>query len=125
MLKEGIMLTEEKIVEERETAKNIGSGTVEVYSTPMMIAFMENTALRLVQSELAEGEATVGTSVNITHLKANAVGDKVKCTAVLEKIEGKKLSFFVKVTYNNEIIGEGTHDRFIINEKKFMEKVKR
>ncbi|MGF6907318.1 thioesterase family protein [Fusobacterium sp. PH5-44] len=125
MLKEGMILTEDKVVEEKETAKNIGSGNVEVYSTPMMIAFMENTALKLVQNELADGEATVGTAVNITHLKANAVGDKVKCTAILEKIEGKKLSFLVKVTYNDEVIGEGTHERFIINEKKFMEKVKR
>jgi len=125
MLKEGMTLVEEKIVEEKETAKNIGSGNVDVYSTPMMIALMENTALKLAQKELEEGLATVGITVNIKHLKANAIGDKVTCTATLEKIDGKKLSFYVKVTHEDELIGEGTHDRFIIDEKKFMEKVKR
>ena len=91
MLKEGMSLTLEKIVSENETAAKIASGALNVFATPILIAFMENASFELVQKELPTGETTVGTSVNIKHLKANLIGDKIKCVSVLEKIDGKKL----------------------------------
>ena len=84
---------------------------------------MENTAFQLVQKELEEGDTTVGISVNIKHLKPNLVGDELKCEAVLKEIDGKKLLFDVKVTHNEDIVGEGEHTRFIVNEEKFMSKI--
>ena len=78
----------------------------------------------MVQKELPTGETTVGTSVNIKHLKANLIGDKIKCVSVLEKIDGKKLEFSVKVYHGDTLVGEGTHGRFIVNEEKFLNKLK-
>ncbi len=123
MLKEGMQLIQSKVVNESETAAKVASGALEVFSTPMLIAFMENTAFNLAQKELAEGDTTVGISVNIKHLKANLIGDKLSCIATLEKIDGKKLDFSVKVLHGETVVGEGEHSRFIVNEKKFLEKL--
>lgn len=125
MLKEGLIFIQDKIVSDNETAAVLGSGGVDVFSTPMLIAFMENTAYKLVQEHLEAGDSTVGTSVNINHLKANLVGDKVTCTATLTKIDKKRLDFSVVVTYENDIVGEGTHSRFIVNLEKFLSKLKK
>ncbi len=123
-MREGMELVLEKTVRSEETAAKVASGALDVFSTPMLIAFMENTAFNLVQKELGEGETTVGISVNIKHLKANLVGDNIKCQAVLTKIDGKKLFFQVKATYNDDVVGEGEHIRYIVNEKKFIEKIR-
>ena len=123
MLKEGMQLIQSKVVNESETAAKVASGALEVFSTPMLIAFMENTAFNLAQKELAEGDTTVGISVNIKHLKVNLIGDKLSCIATLEKIDGKKLDFSVKVLHGETVVGEGEHSRFIVNEKKFLEKL--
>ncbi|MGY0394592.1 thioesterase family protein [Fusobacterium sp.] len=125
MLKEGMTLTQQKVVNESETAAKVASGALEVFSTPMLIAFMENTAFNLAQKELGEGETTVGISVNIKHMKANLVGDEVVCTATLEKVDGKRLDFSVKVLHGETLVGEGEHSRFIINEEKFLAKLKK
>ena len=85
---------------------------------------MENTSFELVQKELPAGETTVGISVNIKHLKANLVGDKIRCISILEKIDGKKLEFSVKVYHKDTLVGEGKHERFIVNEEKFLNKLK-
>jgi fluoroacetyl-CoA thioesterase len=120
LLKEGMEFTIEKTVEPIEAACQIGSGGLEVFATPHMIALMERTAYRAVQSELPEGETTVGTEVNIKHLKATAIGKGVKCIAKLVKVDGRKLDFEVVVFEGEDKIGEGTHQRFIINSEKFM-----
>lgn len=124
-LKEGIYFEQEKIVLESETANKVGSGGLEVFSTPMLIAFMENTAYKLVQSSLDEGKSTVGIAINIEHLKANLIGDKLVCNAKLEKIDGKKLTFDISVKYEEQIVGKGTHTRYIIDSDRFMEKLKK
>lgn len=125
MLKEGLSLTQKKIVRADETAAKVASGALEVFSTPMLIAFMENTAFNLVQNKLIAGDTTVGISVNIKHLKANLVGDELTCTATLKKIEGKRLDFSVEVHCGEIIVGEGEHSRFIVNEEKFLRKLQK
>lgn len=125
MLKEGMEFTLEKIVTENETAAKVASGALEVFSTPMLIAFMENTAFSLAQKELSTEETTVGISVNIKHLKANLIGDKLFCTATLTKVDGKKLGFSIKVFFNDILVGEGEHFRYIVNTNKFIENLKR
>lgn len=124
MLKEGMALVLEKIVNENETASKIASGALEVFSTPMMIAFMENTAFELAQKQLSPELTTVGTSVNIRHLKANLVGDRLECEATLVKVDGKKLGFHVKVTHDGAVVGEGEHNRYIVNTAEFLSKLK-
>lgn len=125
MLKEGMELKIKKTITSEETAVAVGSGGLEVFSTPMMIALMENAAYTQAQKELGAGETTVGIAVDIKHMKANLVGDEVVGRAILEKIEGKKLYYTVEVSYEDEIIGRGNHIRYIVDEKKFIEGIKR
>lgn len=125
MLKEGISLVQEKIVSAEETAAKIASGALEVFSTPMLVAFMENTAFNLIQPQLPEGDTTVGISLNIRHLKANLIGDKLKCIATLDFIDNKKLKFTVQVFHNDILVGDGEHFRYIVNTAKFLENIKK
>ncbi len=104
------------------TAKKYGSGGVEVYATPAMVGLMEGTCLAAVDPHLPEGMATVGTDLNIKHLAATPVGMKVRATAELTEIAGKRLTFAVKAFDDRELIGEGTHERYIIDLNKFLQK---
>lgn len=106
------------------TAAAVGSGGITVFSTPMMVALMENAALRAVQPYLAEGESTVGTIVNIKHLAATPVGMKVRAVARLEAVEGRRLVFTVEAFDDKEKIGEGAHERYVIGVERFLERVR-
>ncbi len=123
MLETGMKCILEKRVEEFEVASSIGSGGLDVFSTPHLIAFMERAAYNCVQSELPLGDTTVGIEVNIKHLKATAIGKNIKSVAELVNIDGKKLDFVVTVYEGEEKIGEGNHSRFIVNGEKFMSKL--
>jgi predicted thioesterase len=122
MLTVGIKGKQELIVTEDKTAKTYGSGTLEVFGTPAMIAFMENTALKSVAEYIGEGNGTVGTKLNVNHVAATPVGMKVVCETELVKVEGRALTFEVKAYDECGLIGEGTHERFIIMEEKFQAK---
>lgn len=125
MLKVGMTYEIDKKITENDTAAKVASGAVEVFATPLMIALMENTCFSLVQENLEDGYTTVGTTVNIRHLKASPVGSIVKCIAELTEIDGKKLNFIVKVFENDVLVGDGTHGRYIVNQKKFIENIKK
>ena len=112
---------EEKVCEEN-TAKSIGSGMLPVFATPAMAALMEKTAQQSVAQYLGEGEGTVGISLNIRHLAATPIGMTVSCESELIEIDRKKLVFSLKVTDGKDVIGDGTHERFIINNERFMAK---
>ncbi len=122
MLKEGMTGKHEIVVTEEMTAKHAGSGTLEVFATPAMIALMEQTAWKSVADELEEGCATVGTALNIRHTAATPVGMKVTCETKLLQVQGRVLTFEVKAYDACGLIGEGTHERVIIQEKRFQEK---
>lgn len=111
------------VVTEANTAAAVGSGGITVFSTPMMIALMENAALRAVQPHLNEGESTVGTVVNIKHLAATPLGMSVRAVARLDVVDGRRLLFTVEAFDAKEKIGEGTHERFVIGVEKFLLKV--
>ncbi|WIG57615.1 MAG: dihydrolipoamide acyltransferase [Ktedonobacterales bacterium] len=99
------------VVGEEQTAMAFGAGGVRVFGTPVMIGLMENAAWRMVQPELAEGETTVGTLVNVRHLAATPVGDTVIATAELVEVDGRRLVFHVTARDSRQLIGEGTHER--------------
>ena len=122
MLEVGLTLEQSLIVTEQLTASNLGSGALPVYGTPYMIAFMEGTSRKCVQPYLEEGCGTVGTMVNIKHLAASPIGMKITCRATLIEVDRRRLLFEVKAYDDDGLIGEGTHERFIINNDKFMEK---
>ena len=122
MLKEGVKGTQEIMVTEENTAKVMGSGALDVFATPAMIALMEKTAWTSVADELDEGCGTVGISLNVAHSAPTPLGMKVTCESELTGIDGRKLTFHVKAYDEKGVIGEGTHERFIIQNEKFQKK---
>lgn len=123
ILKPGITNNLEKTVLPADSAKVYGSGAVDVFSTPAMIAFMEKTAHESVQDILPEGYTTVGTEVNIKHLKATRIGKLVTCQSKLVEVDGWNLIFEVHAMDGKELIGTGMHSRFIVEKKRFFEKL--
>ena len=123
MVQIGIEGRQEIIVSEEITAKHIGSGTVLVLSTPMMIALMERTCRMSVKPYLEDGQETVGTHVNVSHESAVGVGEKVWCESEVAEVDRRKICFNVAVFSEKGIVGRGTHERFIIDEKRFGEKI--
>ena len=122
-LKIGDKFTSDLVVEEKHTAAAFGSGNILVFSTPMMIGLMENAALNCAQKGLDSIYSTVGTFLNVKHIAATPVGQKVTATAELIEIDDKKLLFKVEAFDEVEKIGEGTHGRYIIHAERFLEKV--
>jgi predicted thioesterase len=122
-LKIGDRYKSELVVEEKHTAAAFGSGNILVFSTPMMIGLMENAALMCAEHGLDEGYSTVGTSVEIKHMAATPVGQKVYAVAELIEIKDKSLTFKVEAYDEVEKIGEGLHVRYIIHAERFLKKV--
>ncbi len=105
------------------TASAVGSGGVEVFSTPSMILLFEQVARDAVQEHLPQGYTTVGTKVDVKHLSAVPVGEKVTISAIVDSVEGRKLIFRVEASDRLGPVGKGTHERLIVHLAKFMEKV--
>lgn len=122
MLTIGIKNKETITVTEENTAKKLGSGLLPVFATPAMVALMESTASNSVLAELAENEGTVGISLNVKHISATPVGMSVYCISELVEIDKKRLVFEVEAYDETGLIGQGTHERFIIDNEKFMAK---
>lgn len=121
----GLSFEASQIVSANDTASKYGSGLVEVFATPAMVALMENASLNVVLPYLPTGYNTVGVDVSVSHVKATPVGQTVKCVATLVKVDGRKLDFEVVATDEDGLIGKGTHSRFIIDTEKFMAKLKK
>lgn len=118
-LKPGLKGTTEILVGTRDTAPHVGSGKIKVLATPVMVMMMEEAALNAVEGLLPEGHQTVGTRLDITHTAATPVGMRVTATAELIKVDGRKLTFSVSAVDEKEQIGEGTHERIIVNVARF------
>ena len=113
---------EEIIVTRELTAIEMKSGTLEVFATPAMIALCEDTAKNSISKDLEENMTTVGTDINIKHLAPTPLDMKVYCESELVKIDGRALTFELKVYDECGLIGEGTHQRFIVDSQKFQAK---
>lgn len=109
-------------VTQEHTAAAMKSGTLEVFATPAMIALMEETCWKSVQPELEEGSSTVGTGITIHHLSATPVGLQVRCVSKLVEVDGRKLVFDVQVFDDAGLVGQGTHERFVIKNDAFFHK---
>lgn len=116
----GKIYTLSHIVTDSETADKIGSGGLPVFSTPSLIALMEKTSFLLAAED---GHQTVGTKVEISHLKASKVGTELVSTAELLEVDGRKLRFKVSVKDETGLVGEGFHERFVIDPERFMAKL--
>ena len=120
-MKTGDIYTLTRVVAENETAEFLGSGGLPVYATPAMVCHMELAAYKLAEQH---GFQTVGTKVNISHLKACLTGTEVTVTAELIEVDGRRLEYKVKAECQDGLVGEGTHQRFVIDPERFMSKLK-
>ena len=109
-------------VEEKDTAKMVGSGTLLVLATPKMIALMEEAAYKCVAEDIEPGTSSVGTLMNVKHLSATPVGMEVSATATVTEVDGRRIAFKVEAYDEAGIIGEGMHERFVVVEEKFITK---
>src|SRR5262249_51332271 len=119
----GLTAKLERTVEPKDTATHLGGGKVQVLASPVMIGHMEYAAAAAVEPSLPEGAQTVGIQVDVRHIAATPVGMKVTAHAELTKVEGRMLTFRVWAEDEKERIGEGTHQRAIIDVAKFDAKV--
>ena len=110
------------LVEREDTALEVGSGSLLVYSTPCMVALMEGAACEALEGALPEDKTSVGTELNISHLAATPVGMTVRAEAEITAVEGNMLSFTVTAYDEKGKIGEGTHKRAIITSQRFLDK---
>ena len=119
----GLRHSEQLVVEHKDTAAVYGSGALEVFATPAMIALMEKTCLMSVCDKIGEGNTTVGIAVNIKHLKASPVGATIRCEAELTEVDRRRLVFKVQCFEGEALVGEGVHERFVVDSEKFMAKL--
>ena len=118
----GIKNTLEITVTGNLTAAAVGSGTLNVYATPAMIALIEETAWKSVAPYLEDGQSTVGTRLDVSHVAPTPLGMTVRCETELTGVDGRRLVFAVNVYDEAGLIGKGTHERFIIMAEKFQAK---
>ena len=118
-LQPGLTGSAEILVGTRDTAPHVGSGKVKVLATPVMVSLMEEAALNAVEGLLPAGHQTVGTRLDISHTAATPVGMRVTARAELTKVEGRRLTFRVSASDEKEVIGEGVHERIVINVARF------
>lgn len=112
----------ETLVTEDNTAAAMGSGLLPVFATPAMLALMEQAAASSVQPFLPEGQGTVGTRLEVSHLAATPMGLTVRAESELIAVDRRKLRFSVRSWAGDELIGEGEHERFVIDTARFLEK---
>jgi predicted thioesterase len=120
----GLSYTSTTIVSNTNTALTLGSGDMDVFATPAMVALMENAAMNAVAPHLEQGQTTVGTEISTTHIKASALGATITATAILTAVDGRKLTFSVTAREGDTLIGTGTHTRFVVDRERFMSKLK-
>ena len=111
----------EQIVTDDLTAKAIGSGQLAVFATPALAALIENTAWRSVTDKLEPGQGTVGTMLNIAHIAPTPVGRSVRCETELIEVDRRRLVFSAVVFDETGKIAEGTHERFIVDNERFLQ----
>ena len=118
----GIKGSQEMTARAEHSANNVGDGMLDVFSTPSMIALMEKTAWASIEPYLDNGVGTVGTQMNVKHQAATPIGKKIRCESELIQADGRRLVFTVKAYDEAGQIGEGEHERFIVQKEKFQEK---
>lgn len=123
MLEKGLKHVSRMVVSPANFASTMGSGDLPVLATPAVVALMENAAMLAVAPELPEGSTTVGAKMDMTHLRPSAEGEEVWAEAALVEVDGRKLTFSLVARDGKEVIGEGTHVRYVVDKVKFLSKL--
>ncbi|MBG9987591.1 thioesterase family protein [Aerococcaceae bacterium DSM 111176] len=116
-------ITVDFVVQSEHSARSVGSGSLDVLSTPMLIAYMEETAAGAIEESLPEGQTSVGISIEAKHLKASAIGSTVSVTATVNELTDKKAVYSIVASQNDLVIGTAEHTRAIVQVDRFMEGV--
>jgi predicted thioesterase len=119
----GLSRTFSRVTRPAESAAALGSGGLEVFSTPSLVALFEITAKDLVDPLLDPGHSTVGVEIAVKHLKATPIGQEVRCTVVVTAMEGKRIHLTGEMWDEQGRIGEGTHTRYVVNDREFLKKL--
>lgn len=123
MVEKGLKSESRTVVSAENVAATMGSGDMQVFATPAMVALMENAAMNAVAVVLEPGASTVGVEMSVSHVKASPVGAEVTASAVLTEVDGRKLTFEVRAWDDKGTIGEGRHVRFIVDRERFLAKL--
>lgn len=119
----GLTGTAQIAVTEATTALALGSGSVPVYATPALVALLEGAAVNALKPSLEAGKTSVGTRIDVSHLAATPIGMIVRAQATLSAIDGRRLVFEVIAHDEVEQIAEGVHERVLVDEQRFLERV--
>ena len=118
----GLKGSVKEMVSTENTAAKVGSGSLPVFATPIMVALMEKAACQALEGHLVEGSTTVGTMLNIEHVAATPVGMAVTAESTVTAVDGRKVCFDVAAYDEAGLIGKGKHERFIVNAERFTDK---
>ena len=121
----GARATWQRVVDPDMTADRWGNTGVYVLATPTLVGLLEGTAVRAIQDQLEPGQSTVGTHVDLRHLKATRVGDTLTLTAEVTAVDGRRVTFHVRAEDSGGLAGEGTHERVLVDLERFLERVGR
>jgi predicted thioesterase len=124
-IRPGLSGTAELVVGEEHTAPRVGSGKVHVLATPVMINLIEAAALAAIEHLLPAGYQSLGTHLDVRHIAATPVGMRIRASAVVENQSGRTVRFRVEVHDEKELIGDGVHERVVVNVAKFDQRVQR
>src|SRR2546421_7272136 len=124
-LKPGLRGEAGLLVSEEHTAPRVGSGAIHVLATPVMINLFEAAALAAIERFLPAGYQSLGTVLNIRHIAATPVGMRVKAFATVEKVDGRTIFFRLEARDERELIGDGAHERVVVNVERFDQRVQK
>lgn len=124
-LKPGLKGSVEIIVSDAHTAPRIGSGRVAVLATPVMINVLEAAALDAIESLLPAGHQSLGTHLDVKHYAATPVGMKLRGVAEVTRVDGRNIHFRVEAFDDKERVGDGTHERVVVNVERFDQRVQK
>ena len=119
----GKSATATTIVTDSNTAKAVGSGSLDVFATPMMVALMEAAACNCLADALKDGQSSVGTQISVDHTAASPLGAEITATATVTGVDGRKITFNLSASDNKNEIGKGIHTRYVIDIERFMAKL--
>jgi fluoroacetyl-CoA thioesterase len=118
-IRPGLRGTAELVVGEEHTAPRVGSGKVHVLATPVMINLIEAAALAAIEHLLPAGYQSLGTHLDVRHIAATPVGMRVRASAIVESISGRTVRFKIEAHDEKDLIGDGMHERVVVNVAKF------
>lgn len=123
LIRPGMSREETFPVGDEQTAIHVGSGSSRVLATPWMIAFMERVSHRLLAERLPQGTSSVGVLVQVEHLAPTPVGAEVRVRSEVQQVERNRVTFAVEARDSQELVGQGTHRRVVIDEARFLRRV--